>query len=169
MKISMKTMTLVAAVLVGFSACKKQDDKPLAMPGAPMDAAHGTPMGMAKPAKKESQVVVPDALKDKWKSVRVAVVDKATGKETLQVVPVGKDFSLPGTGLTLRVENLLPEFSMGDGVITSKSEKLENPAAQVRISEDGQERFKGWLFAKFPDTHAFEHPKYALKLIEFIP
>jgi len=174
-KISLQTATLVTVALLGLSACKKNDEKPLTMPGAPMpmDATHGvTPgagMGMPKAAKKETQVVVPEGLKGKWKSIRVAVVDKASKKETLHVVPVGKDFLLPGTGLTLRADNLLPDFSMGDGVISSKSEKLENPAAQVRITEGGEERFKGWMFSKFPETHSFDHPKFALKLVEFIP
>ena len=58
---------------------------------------------------------------------------------------------------------------MGDGVITSRSEKLNNPAAQVKITEGGKDVFKGWMFAKFPETHAFEHPKYGLKLVDFVP
>ncbi|MDP2877172.1 MAG: DUF2155 domain-containing protein [Holophaga sp.] len=173
MKFSLQTATLVTVALLGLSACKKNDEKPLTLPGAPMDATHGNAMGagmgMPKAAKKESQVVVPEGLKGKWKSIQIAVVDKASKKETLHVVPVGKDFLIPGTGLTLRADNLLPDFSMGDGVISSKSENMENPAAQVRISEGGEERFKGWAFLKFPETHAFEHPKYALKLMAFVP
>ena len=161
MKIPMNTLIFAMAALSGLSACKKQDDKPLTLSGAPM--------GLAKAAKKESRVVVPDALKGKWKAIRIAVVDKSSRKEYPHVVPVGTDYVIPGTGLTLRAENLLPDFRVGDGVITSKSDRLENPAVQVRIFEDGQERFKGWMFAKFPDTHSFDHPQYGLKLIEFVP
>lgn len=177
MKMSMKAITLVAGALLGLVACKKNDDKPLAMPAAPADATHqaamgggmGAGMGMAKPAKKESQVVVPEGLKGKWKAVRIVVVEHGSKKETPQVVPIGADYLIPGTGLTIRVDNPLPSFTMGDGIITSKSDKLENPAVQVRISEGGQERFKGWMFVKFPDTHAFDHPKYGLKLVDFVP
>lgn len=164
----------VAVALLPLAACKKQDEKASALPlapgaTAPMDAMHGAPGGMGMGAKKESMVVVPDGLKGKWKAVRIAVVEMGSRKETLHLVPVGADTPLPGTGLTIRVENLLPDFSMGAGVITSKSEQMENPAAQVKISEGGKEAFKGWMFLKFPDTHAFQHTKFALKLVEFVP
>lgn len=167
----------VVALVAALSACNKQDSKPLTMPSMPADSNHagvnpqgmGEGMGMAHGgARKESQVVVPEAVKAQWKSARIAVVDRATGKESVQVVPFGTDKALPGTNLTIRLENPLPDFSMGDGVITTKSEKLENPALQLRVSEDGKEVFKGWLFAKFPDTHAFNHPKVGLKLVEFV-
>jgi len=166
MSVSSKSLYGALALMLSLVACKKEDKvaAPLA-PGA--DATHGAMPGMG--TKKESMVVVPDALKGKWKAVRIAVVEIGSRKETVHVVPVGSDFPLPGTGLTLRVENLLPDFSMGSGVITSKSEKLENPAAQVRIFEGGKEGFKGWMFVKFPDTHAYQHSKYALKLVEFVP
>lgn len=171
-----RILTLATLALLGLVACKKQDDKPLTAPveqgapmaGAPVDSAHAG-MGMGMGAKKESKVVVPDSVKGKWKSVRIAVVDKASGKETLHAVPMGTDFAVPGTGLTLRLENPLPSFSMGDGVITSKSDQMENPAIQARISEGGKEQFKGWMFAKFPDTHAFVHPKVGLRMVEFLP
>lgn len=165
MKILSKPMFGTLILMLSLVACKKQDQVPAPQPmAAPADAMHGA-MG----AKKESMVVVPEALKGKWKAARIAVTELGSKKETLYVVPVGADFPLPGTGLTLRIESLLPDFTMGGGVITSKSENLENPAAQVRILEGGQETFKGWMFAKFPDTHAYQHTKFALKLVEFVP
>ncbi len=168
MKILSKSLVAVMALLLPLAACKREG-VPAPQPAAPADAAHGGMPGKGMPVKKESTVVVPDNLKGKWKAVRVIVVESASRKETAHVVPVGADFQVPGTGLTLRVENLLPDFSMGGGVITSKSEKLENPAAQVRVLEGGREIFKGWMFTKFPDAHPFEHPKYGLKLVELLP
>lgn len=169
MKILAKTMLGVLALLVSATACKKEQPVQAPPAAAPSDAIHGGMPGMGMPAKKESTVVVPDTLKGRWKSVRIVVLETATRKEIPCVVPVGSDFKVPGTDLTLRVENLLPDFSMGGGVITSKSDKLENPAVQVRILEGGKETFKGWMFAKFPDAHPFEHPKYSARLIEFLP
>jgi hypothetical protein len=154
-------------LMLSAVACKHQEKVPAPLPAAPADPLHG--MGGPMGAKKESAVVVPEALKGRWKSARIVVTDIASKKETSHVVPVGSDFLLPGTGLTLRIESLLPDFTMGGGTITSKSEKMDNPAAQVRIFEGGKENFKGWMFVKFPDTHAFQHSKYALKLVEFVP
>ncbi len=167
MKLLSKTMLGVLVLLLPATACKKE--KPVQPSvGAPADSIHGM-AGMGMPAKKESTVVVPEALKGRWKSVRIVVVETASRKEISCVVSVGSDFKVPGTDLTLRVESLLPDFSMGGGVITSKSDKLENPAVQVRILEAGKETFKGWMFAKFPDAHPFEHPKYSARLVEFLP
>lgn len=125
------------------------------------------PPGMT--GRKEKPVVVPDALKNRWKAVRMVLLEKASQKKSSYVVPLGRDFSLPRTGLTVRVDNLLPHFSMEGEVFTSKSDRMENPAAQVKIQQNNQEIFKGWMFIKFPNTHAFEHPKFALRVTEFVP
>jgi len=166
-----KSLVAVMALVLPLGGCKKQEKKQLPAPlaAAPADATHGAMAGMGMGAKKESTVVVPGNIKNKWKAVRIVVVEVGTKKETVHVVPVGSDFAIPGTGLTLRVENLIPSFTMGGGVITTKSEKLENPAAQVKIFEGGKESFKGWMFAKFPDTHAYQNSKYSLRLVEFVP
>lgn len=167
MKIPSKPVLSAMVLMLSVVACKKQEKVPAPLPTAPADALHG--MGAPMGAKKESAVVVPDALKGKWKAARIVVTEIGSKKETSHVVPVGADFLLPGTGLTLRIENLLPDFTMGNGIITSKSDKMDNPAAQVRIFEGGKEGFKGWMFVKFPDTHAYQHSKYTLKLVEFVP
>lgn len=166
MKILSNPLVSGAVLLLSLVACGKEE-KPAPLQ-APADATHGAMAG-GMPAKRESTVVVPEALKGKWKAARIVVVEIASKKESTHVVPVGTDFKVPGTDLTLRVENLLPDFTMGGGVITSKSDQLENPAAQVRVLEGGKETFKGWMFAKFPDAHPFEHPKYAMRLIAFVP
>jgi hypothetical protein len=170
-KVPAKSLFGAIVLMASLAACqKKEQPAPLApAPGAgmPMDATHGAPA--AAPARKESTIVIPENLKGRWKAVRIAVVDLATQKETIHRVPVGADYPVPGTPLTLRVENLIPHFSMGGGVITSKSDQMENPAVQVHISEGGKEAFKGWMFAKFPDAHPINHPKYGLKLIDFVP
>ena len=171
MRTSSKSLIGLMALLLPLAACRKEGGNlaQAPMPTAPSDPIHGGKPSAGMPTKKEAMVVLPDTLKGKWKAVRIAVVEISSKKETTYIVPVGADFPLPGTGLTLRVENLIPDFTMGGGLITSKSDNLENPAAQVKISEDGKDAFKGWMFAKFPDTHAFQHPKYALKLLNFVP
>ena len=167
MKMRSKFIVGAMPLLLPLAACRKEDGK---QPQAPQSVApHGGMSAMGTPAKKESIVVVPEALKGKWKAVRIVVIEIASRKETTHAVPVGPEFKVPGTPLTLRVENLLPDFSMGGGVITSKSDRLDNPAAQVRVSEGGKEVFKGWMFTKFPEAHPFEHPRYALKVVELLP
>ena len=150
------SLMLIPALLAG---CSKKEEKQAVSPAATSGQA----------AKKESVVVVPNSVKGKWKAVKIAVTDKDTNKETVYTVAIGATFTIPGTNLSVQVENFLPHFMMDGTTLTSQSNELKNPAAQIRISEGGNEIFKGWLFSRFPTTHAFQHPKFGFTLVDFIP
>jgi hypothetical protein len=117
----------------------------------------------------EPVIVEPDSVKGKWKAVKIAVNDKTANKETVYTVAIGSQFAIPDTNLAIKVENFLPHFTMAGAVRTSQSNEPKNPAARVRIYEDGKEIFNGWLFSLFPTTHALQHPKYGFTLVGFIP
>jgi Uncharacterized protein conserved in bacteria (DUF2155) len=123
----------------------------------------------AQGAKKESVVVVPENVKGKWKSVKIAITDKTVNKEAIYTVAIGGQFAIPNTNLSIKVENFLPHFTMEGTTLTSQSNEPKNPAAQVRIYENGTEIFKGWLFSLYPTTHALQHPRYGFSLVDFIP
>jgi len=57
---------------------------------------------------------------------------------------------------------------MDAGTITSSSNTPNNPAVAIKVFEGDKEIFKGWLYAKFPTIHPFEHPKYGLTMKEAI-
>lgn len=164
MKATFRALALTLPLLGLLPGCRAKET-----PASPAAAAPGMPSHGGAMAKKESKVVVPESQKGKWKAIKIAVTDLATGKETTHVAPLGGDYLIPGTGLTLRVETVLPDFGMGEGVITSKSDKMENPAAQVRVLEGGKEMFKGWMFKLYPEAHPFENAKYGIKLLDFVP
>jgi hypothetical protein len=168
-RIGLVSLSLVALALPG---CRTQDAK------APVAAAPTTTApvpanphaGMPLPAaRKEAVVQLPDSVKAKWKAVKITVVDIPTKKETTYTVKLGSDFAISGTGLTLRVLAFVPDFTMDNGVITTKTETTTNPATQIRVMEGGQEVFKGWLFTKFPDIHPFEHTKVAIRMTGSVP
>ena len=164
MKGTFRSLVLALPLLMLVPGCRPKEEK-VTLPAAAAPAMGGHAMGAPK---KEATVVVPESQKGKWKAIKVLVTEVATKKTSTVVVPLEADFELPGTGLTVRVDNILPDFSMGEGVITSKSDSLTNPAAKVRISEGGKEMYKGWLFSLFPEAHAFEHSKYGIKLVDFV-
>ena len=63
-----------------------------------------------------------------------------------QSAPVGK------TGLTLSLQRFEPDFIRDEnGLISSRSEELNNPAAQVTLSRAGENLVSGWVFARFPE------------------
>ena len=49
-------------------------------------------------------------------------------------------------------------------VITSAGIEQENPAARIRVADNGKEIFSGWIFKRFPDVHPFTHPRFSLLL-----
>jgi len=131
-----------------------------------------TPEG-GKPAQGQQQVVppmgkpvveVPASVKGKWKGVVILVMDKEKKSTTEHKLNLGEKFKLPGSDLSVDVKEYFPSFVMQGSKITSISNDTDNPAAQVVVSDGGTEIFNGWLFANFPTTHAFSHPRYAITL-----
>jgi hypothetical protein len=166
MKVLIRAFALPLLLLV--PGCKAKQEKITLPPPAAAPAGQMGHGAMPAGPKKESVVVVPESQKGKFKAIKITVTDLASKKETSVAVPLGTDFVLPGTGLTMHVDNLLPDFGMGEGVITSRTDKMNNPAAQIKVTEAGKEVFKGWLFSLYPDAHPFEHPKYGVKLVDFV-
>ncbi len=157
---------LALSLLALAPGCRPKAEKAGAVPvlsAPPAGNPHGEGMG-----KKESTVVVPANQKGKWIAIKFVATNLANKKETTLQAALGGDVAIPGSSLSLHVENILADFTMGDGVITSKSDSLGNPAAQVILSQDGKQIWKGWLFSKFPDTHAFSHEQVSLKLVDLV-
>jgi hypothetical protein len=117
----------------------------------------------------EKSVVVPPEVAKRWKAVKIAVIDKTRGTENIYTIPVGTSFSVPSSTLSILVEAMLPSFSMEGTTITSSSNELLNPGVKVKISDNGSSVFQGWIFLKFPNTHAVSHPKYGFTLIGVVP
>jgi hypothetical protein len=175
----------VLAVVCGLSllltagACKKKEEKPplpqTGMPGQqqaiPMEPQPGVPPGHnVMIPKGQTTVVVPDAVKGRWKAVVLVVTDKKTNKQNEYTVNLNSDFNIPGSKLKVQVGEFLPDFKMNGLQITSTSNEPNNPAVAVNVSEGGNQIFPpagkkwGWLYTKFPTMHPFEHPIYGIGL-----
>ncbi len=124
----------------------------------------------SRPVKKgHAPVVVPRDVQDKWKAVVIAVVNKQTNTEKDYVVDINKDLAVPSSKIRIKVLNFLPDFSMSPQGITSLSNELKNPAAQVVVYEGDKNIFEGWLFEKHPQIHPFQHKIYAIVLKDQMP
>ncbi len=71
--------------------------------------------------------------------------------------------------MSIKVETFLPAFIMEGTTLTSSSNDLTNPGIKVQITEKGLVLFSGWIFSKFPNTHAFMHPRYGFSLLDAVP
>lgn len=121
--------------------------------------------GATSPAKART-VNVQDSVRVAWSTAKLSVVDKTSGQIRSLDLVRGQSRVIPDSGLTLSLDHVVPDFGMDDGSIVSRSVSPENPAVQVRIKEGGKEIFKGWMFAKFPDVHPFEHARYSIRLAQ---
>jgi len=154
-------LTFIAIFSMTFIFACGGDKQPSGKSGIPQGGQTIPPVG--KPV-----VEVPAAVKGKWKGVVLVIEDKEKKTSKEHAVNIGEKFKVPGSDITVTVREFFPSFVMQGSSITSTSNEPGNPAAQVIVSEGGSEIFNGWLFAKYPTTHAFSHPKYALTLKEGI-
>ena len=140
---------------------------PTQMPqmGQQQGARPGMPMG-------KTQVLLPEAVKGKWGAAKIIIEDKGTKTKQEYTVKLNSDFKVPNSDLNIRVGDFLPDFRMDGLNLTSGSNEPKNPALAIQVSEKGKQIFPapgrqwGWLFAKVPSIHPFEHPKYSVTLRE---
>lgn len=160
-KLIVLAMSLVSLLVITGCGGK---DAPDAIPEPSGSSPHGDIPPVGKPV-----VEVPDAVKGKWKAVVITVEDKDKGAAQDYTIQLGSRFTIPGSDLTVEVKEFFPTFVMQGSSITSASNEPVNPAALVSVTEGGSEIFSGWLFAKYPTTHALSHPMFAVTLKEGIP
>ena len=157
---------LAAGMIMTFVGCKKKEEKPQLPPGHP-SAAGGMPpaggMGMDAP-KVYRKIVVPKEVSAKWKAVKLTIEDKTAKATKEYTVSIGSEQAVPNTNIKVKVLFFLPDFRMGEKDITSASDKPNNPAAQVQVTEGGKEVWKGWLYSMHPGIHPFQHPRINLTL-----
>ena len=156
---------LVAGMLVSFAGCKKKEEKPQLPAGHPSTEGGMPPAGMPDMPKVDRTVVVPKEVAAKWKSVKITIEDKAAKGSKEYTIAVGAEQSIPNTTIKVKVLAFLPDFRMGEKEITSASDKPNNPAAQVSVTDGGKEVWKGWLYSMHPGVHPFQHEKIGLTLI----
>lgn len=179
----MRKLTILISITIlifALGACKKKDEpapvQKSPMPQGPIvDTPAGTPApppGHGTPAQKtEFQVVVPPDVPGAWSKVTIIVDDKKTNKQQQFTLKIGDEFNIPDSNLMVKIGPFLPDFKMNGTTITSTSNEPNNPSVGVAIFEGGARVFPasgqwGWLYAKFPAIHAFQHERFALALKE---
>ncbi len=175
-----KTLILIsaAALIFTFGACQKNEEPPAAqkspMPSGPIIDTPSAQPGHGQQAQKtEFQVVVPPEIADHWAKVTLTLEDKKENKKQEYSVMIGDELKIPDSKLVVKIGPFLPDFKMSGTVITSSSNEPNNPSVGIAVFEDGKKLFPasgewGWLYAKFPTIHSFQHERYSLALNEGI-
>ena len=168
-------LTVIAAISIVMSSCQKPEEhqpQKNAMPQGPIiDTSVNSKSHDSMAPKTEFQVVVPTEVKEQWQSVIFIIEDKKENTHNEITVTVGDKFNIPGSKLTIKAGPFLPDFKMSAATITSVSNKPNNPAIGVSISENGHKIFPstgewGWLYMNFPTIHSFQHDRFGLVLKE---
>jgi hypothetical protein len=155
----MSAIVIAGLLALTISACSKQEQAKQGQAPAP------APNKLILPQKgQQATVTIPAEVKGKWKAVKLTVLDKNKKTSKDFEAKIGEDTPIPGTKLSIKAEDFVPAFVMQGMNVTSASNEPTNPAAKVIITENGKEIFKGWLFQRFPSTHAFNHPEFAITL-----
>ncbi|MBI5409149.1 MAG: DUF2155 domain-containing protein, partial [Nitrospirae bacterium] len=99
--------------------------------------------------------------------------DRKQNKQQELTANIGGEVKIPDSNLIVKVGPFLPDFKMNGAVITSASNDLNNPSVGVAIFENSAQVFPssgkwGWLYARYPEIHPFQHDRFGLKLKEGI-
>ena len=156
---------LVAGLMVSFAGCKKKEEKPQLPPGHPSMVGGMPPAGMPDMPKVDRKVIVPKEVTAKWKAIKLTIEDKAAKSSKEYTIAIGAEQAVPNTAIKVKVLAFLPDFRMGDKDITSASDKPNNPAAQVSVTDGGKEVWNSWLYSMHPGIHPFQNDKIGLTLI----
>ena len=162
------TVLMLAGLAAGLpTGCSKKDPASTQAP-ASSEASRQDMPSQNPPVAGEAPVIVSDAIRERWRAVRLRVEDREAGSSKDYVVPIGSELVVPDSGLVVEVKHFLPDLKLEGNVFTTASSELLNPSVQVRVLENGKEIFHGWLFQLFPTVHPFQHGRYSITLKDSI-
>ncbi|WP_022852105.1 hypothetical protein [Limisalsivibrio acetivorans] len=145
-----------------------KDANPHGDMGAGMADGENPHAGMNMP--KEKTIKIPKEVSDKYKSLILGVKNETEGIDVQTEVLIGQKAEVKGTPYAIEVEHYIPDFVIDtDGAFTTRSAEENNPVAKIKIYEEGQLFFDGWLYKNFPNAHgSFTHPDYELTIIKSV-
>ena len=114
--------------------------------------------------KTQKTVSISNEVKSKWKEARLEVTDAASGASQVLTVKVGEDVKL-AEGVRLKVESLVPDYTIVENKIESKSNEPNNPAVLVDLTVNCKSVSRGWVFRDFPEFNSFQDARYPVKLV----
>ncbi len=160
--------TVLFLVFTGCSGEKKASEEAPAKeaaehPGekdtmAMQQAAHAV-----RPALRE--VNLSEEVRKKWKEVHLQITDNAQQRTELITLQVGSTVKLDDEGERLSIEVFVPDYSIAEKRIESRSNEPNNPAVLVSLTHEGETLSRGWVFKHFPEYNSFVNQRFHLVLV----
>jgi hypothetical protein len=107
--------------------------------------------------------LTPDVAKT-WKSVRIQILDKTNFLTSECDVPIGGAYQLTEPSIKIEAPVFVPDFVMKNGIITSRSNQLNNPAVKIVAYQQGKQIFNGWVYGRYQETDI--HPRFRFMLAD---
>lgn len=105
------------------------------------------------------------------RNVQLSVVSNdsaAPSVSTVALRPGGPAVALPAPGDSLRVDQFMGSFRIGEGGnVSSSSGEDTNPAAQVVVTRNGEEISRNWVFKNFPNFSHQAGGPYRITMLDY--
>ncbi len=111
---------------------------------------------------KGKDVRLSDALKAKWSTVEVEVTVGGNKKEIL--ITVGKKTKV-GKTYSILVDSFIPEYTMFEDHIGTRSDEPKNPAIRVELFDGDKSLQRGWVFKKLADFNSYKSDTVGVVLL----
>ncbi|MBI1910611.1 MAG: hypothetical protein HYS21_01265 [Deltaproteobacteria bacterium] len=181
-----KNYFLVAAsvMMLVVSGCSSEKKQESANPPATAEQGQGGGQGMPEGhpptggaptddmqkvahanIKTQKTVVISDAIKAKYKEVKLEIVDNSTKAKEVATIKVGDTVQLTKDGYKLKVESFVPDYAIADNRIESRSAEPNNPAVLVELLQNDKSVAKGWIFRDFPEFNNYKNERFPLALV----
>lgn len=140
-----------------------------AAPAGALPAGHPTVAGghegADKGAKPQRELSISKEVKARWSEARLEVTDATTKAKEALTIKVGSTENLKKKGFKLKVEALVPDYSISDNRIESRSNDPRNPAILVELFDGDKSVAKGWIFKNFPDFNSYRDDRVGILLV----
>jgi hypothetical protein len=162
--------TVLFLVVAGCSGEKKEAAKEA--PAKEVAAGHPGEKGTmamqqaahaVRPALRE--VNLSEEVKKKWKEVHLQITDNVQQKTEIVTLQVGSTVKLDDEGERLSIEVFVPDYSIAEKRIESRSNEPNNPAVLVSLTQEGKTLSRGWVFKHFPEYNSFVNQRFHLVLV----
>lgn len=87
----------------------------------------------------------------------ILTIKPANGKDETLWLRFGDSFEVPGTNIKGTIVDFSPALARDQytGAMTTYSENMANPGIAIEFSQPGQEKYKGWILKRYPETGLF--------------
>ena len=133
-------------------------------PTGALPSGHPTGAG-GQGAKAQREVKLSDEVKARWSEAKMEVTDSSSKSKEVLTIKVGSTTNLKKQGFKLKVEALVPDYSISDNRIESRSNEPKNPAVFVELFEGDKSVAKGWIFKNFTDFNSYHDDRVGLQLL----